>query len=671
MNIHKIRGYHVWTYLIDLARDSFDLAIAQNKQLAQLLLHKWQLYPYSIFYRLILYAVTKHSALNEDIAIMLFEEKADQTLWSTSCQNEVLKYLQNRDHSKSAVNKLLSLIMKGPPRSLFKEDIEDKIFDEIKERSIYQRLNRLESLGIKFPENIERYYKKIASKYSFKPSVEKDDDQEDFPFFHEASFRRIGSENRYRNLTNEQIFEDIKHTKPNAFPTITDKRENFRSFIKDFTERAFKILLMFQDDDINSAPYWGDFISDTSMMTDIQQSNGWFLKSFEKIENYNDKFFIECLWSLVHGFNLKGSLIYYEDKEQFKKWWNRLWILSIQDTEHHNYSDISSGALNSHLGKLSQSIFYILWSKFPDKIPRDGKIPEDIKKYFQIIIQDGINKDFSALYHFGSYLWSLWFLDKEWTRTSIKPLMNWNQNEDVCKAFWAGYLHHPRWSVSFLSDFKSELFQLLLNREKFYGIEKENVHTTGYCENISDLFLITTGGREIENIFIEKETTELKKNMDVPILESFSRKIKSLLKDSGDKSANLWFYKVQPWVEEFWPPQKKVKTQKIAQNLSLATLHCGEKLSEAVELLKGNIKGIIKKNHGYIAHYIMRYHKKELTCVFDYPNELLSLLNWNFPEDEIPYYDGEKVKEILDELKSRNPTVEQNSKYIKLLEKLS
>ena len=87
----QTRNYHSWTYLIDLARDSFDLAMKQDQKLAELLLNRWQIYPYSLFYRLILYAVTKHSGLNEEIAIKLFEEKPEQTLWSRYCEIEVLQ----------------------------------------------------------------------------------------------------------------------------------------------------------------------------------------------------------------------------------------------------------------------------------------------------------------------------------------------------------------------------------------------------------------------------------------------------------------------------------------------------------------------------------------------------------------------------------------------------
>lgn len=62
-----------WTYLIDLVRDSFDCAMRKNEELAKLLLKKWQYYPYSIFKRLIIYAVTNHP-LDEQLVVDMFEE---------------------------------------------------------------------------------------------------------------------------------------------------------------------------------------------------------------------------------------------------------------------------------------------------------------------------------------------------------------------------------------------------------------------------------------------------------------------------------------------------------------------------------------------------------------------------------------------------------------------
>ena len=665
------RNYDSWTYLIDLVRDSFDLAMKKNKKLAKFLIDKWQFYPYSIFYRLILYAVKKYPDLDEDMAIKLFEEKPDQTLWSSSCKNELLKFLKNRNHSKKSIKKILSLIMKGPSRSLYREDIEDSLFTEIKERAIYQKLHNLKTSGIELPKDIEDNYNKIQSKYSFKPSTEKGSDKEDFPFWHSGA-TWSGDEKRYHNQTCEKTFEEIKHTKPNTPPHLTNKTENFRILIKDHPDKAYKILLMFKDQDISSYPYWSIFISEVSMMTDAKKSNSYFLKSFQKIENFENGFFKKYLWSLIHGFNMKGGLIYFTDKERFKKWWNKLWSLSMKDDNYSTYSDVSGGALNSHLGKLSQSIFYILWSHFSDrKMKKNEKLPEEIKAYFKVIIKQGSLKDSSVLYHFGSYLWDLWSLDKEWVKTNLIELMDWSQKENLCKAFWTGWLYHPKWCPDFLYDFKNEIFQLILNRKKFYKTNQKNVNEQEFCENIASILFIATGGREVKNIFTDEELKKLIQSMDTNILESLSRQIWQVLEDSGDKSSNLWSEKIKPWIENFWPPQTKLQTSKIAENLSNLILCCGDKLPEAFNILKDKIGGMIQNNNDYISRYIIRKMDKELKYVFGYPEELLQILNWNFPKDQInQYMGGKEITKILEKLKQNYPEIEKNPDYKKLSEKL-
>ena len=679
---NRNRNSHPWTYLIDLVRDSFDQAMEKDKKLAYFLLNKWLFYPYSIFYRLILYAVTKYSkkplSLNEEIAIELFEEKPDQTLWSSSCQNEVLKFLRDRKLSQKPVEKILSLIMKGSSR----HDINDSSLKEYKERDIYLRLHHLKFSGVQFPKDIEKFYKKIPVRYSFKPSTREEAEQEGFSFYI-GEPTQIGSEKRYHNMTYKETFEEIKHTKPNTLPFLTDKIENFSFFSRDFPNKAFKVLCMFPDNDINSAPYWDVFINEISTITDIEKSNDYFLKSFEKIMNYSDEFLKKCLWSLIHGFNVKGSLIYHKDKKKFKKWWDRLWNLSIKE-KSNNDSDISFSALNSHLGKLSQSIFHILRSKFPDrKFKKNGKIPEDIKEYFQTVIQGGKP---SALYHFGSCLWSLWILDKEWIRVNIKPLMTWgNKKETICKALWSGYLHHPKWDPDFLYDFKSEFFELILNRKALYKAHKTDIHSEGCCENIATILLIATGGRKLKNIFKDEETTKLIQSLDTDILESISRQIWHLLEDSGSESEKLWSEKIKPWVKDFWPKQDDKMNHKIAENLSFVILHCGNKLPEAFNLLKDQVEGVMEENSHYIAHYIVKdeedetrnknqqekgNNKQDLEHIYNYPNELLQILDWNFP-NRIYYDDDKKIEKILDKLKTKHPDIENNEQYQKLFDKIT
>ena len=658
------KHYEAWTYLVELVKQSFDLAVEKDKKKAKLLLDKWSLYPYSIFYRLIFYAITKYPNLDEEAVIKLFEEKPEQTLWSSSCKKEVLKLLKVKKFSEKSIEKLFTLIKKGPSRSLYNigEKDADVIFKEIKERSIYQRLQRLKLNKISFPQDIEKIYTEIQKKYPLpKTLTKKEIDKQEFPFYHGGA-KLAGSERRYYDKTVEEVFDDIKLTELNTYPDINNKTENFRFLTRDNPEEAFEVLLKFQDDNVNSYPYWDVFIYEICMITDIEKSNSYFLKALEKIETYNDDFFQKCLWSLIHGISFKGGVIYTKDNELFKKWWFKLWNLSIKKENYHIHSNFSMGASNSDLGRLSQIIFDMLRGEFYSKnLKEDGKIPEVVKGYFKTIIDEGSSKDPSVLYHFGSYLWELWFLDKEWVNNNLKKLLNWKGKESLCVSVWTGYIYHFKYSPDFLSDFKHNIFELLLHRETFFKFNKDDSNLNEFYNTIAGIFLITTGAAEGQNIFSEKESDQLK-TLDKKILESLSRQLWQLLADSEGKSEILWSKKIQPWIDKFWPHQTKLKSSKTAEHLSFLILHCGQKLPEAFEVLSDSIQGVIEADNSYMLSYIEEKIDKKLNALFKHPKELIQLLNWNLPTKDKLTYNREKLRKILDKLKEENPNIADDYK---------
>ena len=283
------------------------------------------------------------------------------------------------------------------------------------------------------------------------------------------------------------------------------------------------------------------------------------------------------------------------------------------------------------------------------------------------------------MFHFGKNLFALWFLDKEWTKQHIKPLMDWNKHKDICQVIWDGYTYHMDLSPDFLIDFKDNLLQLFLKGNSLYEDKSKSPDTIKDCESIAELFLIATGGKWFKNIFTDSETKQLKQNFildkkNINILESLSRKIWQLLKDSEGKSANLWDEKIEPWIKEFfWPPQTKMKTPKIAQNLSYALLYCGDKFPDAIKVWEEHIKEvIIENNYRMLVRLEQGIDKNtnRLCLIFNHPHDLLTLLNWNFPQNDIISHRKKSWRKILDKLKAKNPEIEKDAKYTKLKDKL-
>ncbi len=667
--------YHTWIYLIDLTRDSFDMAVKKDRQLANLLLQKWQYYSYSLFHRLILYAVTKYPELDQKIALDLLSNEQHHVLWSISCQNEVFKYLKSEKYSHTQQKALLDLIMKGPPNSLFMDNIDDKIITEYKEKDIYKRLSCLKVSGISFPQEVEKYYHEIQSKYSLQNK-----EIHDFPYFHTGWRPRDMRQQRYNQLSSEQIYDDLK--KPIHPLEQEEKKQAFQYLTEDQVDKAFEVLLKFSDSEHISASYWGAFCNGLSSATDQNKANEYFIKSIKKIEGFNDEFITECLWPLVESFGYKGGLLYYKvDKDFFKRWWKKLWDLSVKKEQKHlskESSNVNMRAHNSLLGKLTNSIIQFLWSHFDEKtILKNGQIPDGVREYLSIIITQGAKTNPAVMFHFGTYLFTLWFLDKEWTKKHIKPLMNFDKHKNICKSLWTGYFYHVEVNPDFLSYFKKELLQMFLNSQYLYAKESEDTHKSNVLESVTELFLIATGGKWFENIFTNDETQNLKQKfiLNTDILESLSRQIWVLLKDSKEKSGILWDEKIKPWIEQFWPAQKNMKTLGIAQDLSCALLYCGDKFPEALGVLGEHIKGVMAKNHYEILFLIngdMGDDKKRFDSTFDYPHDFLNLLNWNFPQDETIYsHYSEMLQEILNKIKNKHPGIEEDEKYIDLEEKLS
>ena len=651
------KNYDAWTYLIDLVRDSFDCAMKEDKKLAKLLIIKWQCYPYSVFYRLLLYAVTKYTEF-EDIAIKLFEDKPDQTLWSSSCQKEVLDLLRSKNLSEQTINKkILPLIIKGPSYSNI-EDTSD--LEKYKERDIYLRLHHLKLSGFQFQEDIEKFYKEISKKFSTQEEAER----ERFPFYMEDAIQ-IGFEKRYHDKTVDKIYKDLQSNEDIRI----SKRENFRSLSSNDPDKAYEVLLKFKDKGETSHPYWSVFIAEASMIQD-NTKNDYFLKTLQNIEVFSDIFLKNCLWSLIHGLNQRGVVLYNKDKNLFYKWWYKLWDIAINNvSQPFSNSNIALNAVNSDLGKLSQVIFRILWSHFPaGKMERNKKLPQEITIYFELILKEENLKNSSVLYHFGYFLWYLWLLDEEWIDTNLKELIDWEEREDLCKAFWTGWLYRPEWNLDFLLYFKKNFLKMIINRNKLDITEQNHKYT----ENIAKIILISTGGKEIENIFTEQEEIqEIIKSMDINIVESLFLEVWNLLEKSGNESKNVWSEKINPWINQLCLFKKTLTSHAIAKNLSCVILNCGNKLPEAFDLLKGQIEGKLERNNDYISGYIKDKMDKELNYIFDYPKKLLKVLHWNFPEDEIHQYMGDReIKQILDKLKEKDPEIENNFEYKKLSEKI-
>ena len=75
----------------------------------------------------------------------------------------------------------------------------------------------------------------------------------------------------------------------------------------------------------------------------------------------------------------------------------------------------------------------------------------------------------------------------------------------------------------------------------------------------------------------------------------------------------------------------------------------------------------------YLKNDTITFHikdDKQLNYIYNYPKELLALLNWNFPKQPIHEFMKDELKKVVDKIRNRNSGIEEDENYKQLIEKL-
>jgi len=156
---HEQNSHHPeWTILIHLCRRSFDESrkrdADEGRALLQRWLNLWKSTRYSIFRRLALYASAVWPVIPTSHPYRILLEPREAALWNLDCHREVMQFLRLRAtrFTRAQLRILSARILEGPPRSMYRADLEEGDFDQLKRRMISLRLGKLVEGGASLSE---------------------------------------------------------------------------------------------------------------------------------------------------------------------------------------------------------------------------------------------------------------------------------------------------------------------------------------------------------------------------------------------------------------------------------------------------------------------------------------------------------------------------------------
>ena len=140
------RDSHDWTALIILVRDAWIETAKRDSSQARLAAESWRKTPYSLFRRLAFFAAVKDDVIPTDQALTWLLEDDNRWLWSVETRREAIRLLVALAPrlDVTAMTRLNSAILHGPPREMYNDDMEDDQWGRTVDREIWLRLAKLE-----------------------------------------------------------------------------------------------------------------------------------------------------------------------------------------------------------------------------------------------------------------------------------------------------------------------------------------------------------------------------------------------------------------------------------------------------------------------------------------------------------------------------------------------
>ena len=143
------RGFRDWTALIELTRDAWVATVDIAPERARMIAEAWHLARYPVFRRLALFAATHDEIIPPRQALDWLLADDCWWLWSVETQRETIRLLVTLtpDLGAEPLTALEQAVLAGPPRAMYRNNLEDELWMQVVEREIWLRLAKVDETG--------------------------------------------------------------------------------------------------------------------------------------------------------------------------------------------------------------------------------------------------------------------------------------------------------------------------------------------------------------------------------------------------------------------------------------------------------------------------------------------------------------------------------------------
>lgn len=553
------RDFHDWTALIDLTRDAWLATVAQSPARAALVAQAWWHTPYPLFRRLAFFAAAQDNVIPKRQALDWLLADDHWWLWSVETEREAMRLLVALAPHLDEVmlRELEQAVLAGPPRDMFKDDIEPERWTRITDREIWLRLAKVAEAGVVLGTVARDRLYGLSAQY---PEWTLAADQRDeFPYW-------MGDGDEWRKFvaTPRRRRELIKWLRQQPGPDHWQE-DDWRQRCRDNFATTACALCALAREDVWPTDRWREALQAWSEEKLLKRSWRYMAPILATAPD-------EVLQTLDHGVSwwLQSIAKTFEGHETLFFVLARR-ILAQDHQDGVDTDDPVGRAINHPVGHVTEALLRWWYRRSLE----DGQgLPDDIKPIFTELCDIQIDKYRHGRVLLAAHVIALFRVDGDWATQHLLPLFVWQRSDAEARAAWEGFLWSPRLYRPLMEILKPAF----LDTARHYAALGK--HDGQYAS------LLTFAALDPGETFTTAELAAATRALPPDGLHDAAQALVRVLEGAGEQRADYWTNRVAPYLHAIWPKTRDNVSPAIAESLGRLCVAAQDAFPEALTLLR-------------------------------------------------------------------------------------
>jgi hypothetical protein len=638
------RGFRDWVTLIELLRDAWLATRDSDPERARRIALGWFDVPYPTFKRLALFAASRADCIDPAQWVEWLVLDDAWWLWSVGTKRETMRLLvqQGAKLSPEARTTLETVILSGPPRPMYRDDLESESWQPLVDHSVWLHLAKLREGGGQLGEAASR---RIDNLTTANPKWRlADNEQDEFSHWmsgtgdpdYEAS-RDVDIAPRKRADLVLWLKQSPREWQPHHEDTWreTCRTRFFHSFLAlcDLTreklwpaERWRDALQAWSEERLvlRSWRYAAPLVKNMpdAIMRENAQSITWWIEAASKVIDRHEMILLDLCRRVL------------------------AWLLEPSTGTRQNGKPINepvTEAINHPIGHIAQALLNLWLNRKPND---NDLLPEDIEPFFTQMCDVEIERFRHGRVLLASRLIALFRVDRSWTEKHMLPLFDWTRSSVEAKATWEGFLWSPRLYRPLMIAFKLQ-----------FPATAHHYEDLGEHGRQFAAFLTYAALDPVEG-YTSADFQAAIAALPHEGLQEVARALSQALESAGGQREDYWKNRVQPFWQQVWPKSRDLASNSIAESLALLCIAAGDEFPSAIATVVDWLRPI--EHPDYVVH---RLHASGLLARF--PEAALRLLDAILTDQ--PWVSGE-LGQCLEAIAQAIPGLRKDHRHQRLAE---